>query len=73
MLTVVKYHSLQLRCHFVLFQSFKQFNIKAAKSHHCTLQKKVDQLLAKGAIELSTGGAGFYSNVFIVPKCSGGL
>ena len=30
-------------------------------------------LLAKGAIEQSTGGAGFYSNVFVVPKHMGGL
>ena len=30
-------------------------------------------LLAKGAIEPSSGGAGFYSSVFIVPKDTGGL
>ena len=37
------------------------------------IQKEVDELLAKGAIEPSSGGAGFYSNVFVVPKHTGGL
>ena len=35
--------------------------------------KEVDELLAKGAIELSWGGAGFYSSMFVVPKHTGGL
>ena len=34
---------------------------------------EVDELLAKGAIEPSSGGAGFYSSVFVVPKHTGGL
>ena len=32
------------------------------------IQKEVGELLAKGAIEPSLGGAGFYSSVFVVPK-----
>ena len=30
--------------------------------------RRLDELLAKGAIEPSSGGVGFYSNVFVVPK-----
>ena len=30
-------------------------------------------MLAKGAIEQSSGGAGFYSSIFVFPKCTGGL
>ena len=33
----------------------------------------MDKLLSKGAIETSSGGAGFYSSVFVGPKCTGGL
>ena len=44
-----------------------------AAAHHPVIQKEVDELLAKGAIEPSSGGAGFYSNVFVVPKHTGGL
>ena len=33
----------------------------------------VDELLTKGAIESSTGGAVFYSDVFCVVKFSGDL
>ena len=36
-------------------------------------RKEVDELLAKGAIEPSSGGAGFYSSIFVVPKHTGGL
>ena len=36
-------------------------------------RKEVDELLAKGATEPSSDGAGFYSNVFVVPKRTGGL
>ena len=32
-----------------------------------------NELLAKGAIETSSGGAGFYSSMFMVPKHAGGL
>ena len=34
---------------------------------------KVDELLSKGEIEPSPGGAGFYSSAFVVPKHTGGL
>ena len=44
-----------------------------AAAHHTTIQKVVDELLAKGAIEPSSGGAGFYSSVFVVSKHTGGL
>ena len=37
------------------------------------LSREVDELFAKGAIEPSTGGAGFYSNVFVVYKHTSGL
>ena len=43
------------------------------EAHHPVIQKEVDELLAKGAIEPSSGGAGFYSNIFVVPKHTGGL
>ena len=36
-------------------------------------RRRVDELLAKGAIEPSSSGAGFYSSMFVVPKCTGGL
>ena len=42
-------------------------------THHPINQKEVDELLAKGTIEPSFGGAGFYSSMFGVPKCTGGL
>ena len=70
---MVKGHHFQLRSHPSLFQNFKQFNTKAVATHHPIIQKEVDELLAKGAIEPSSGGAGMYSNVFAFPKCTGGL
>ena len=33
----------------------------------------MDELFAKGVVELSSGDAGFYSSVFVVPKHTGGL
>ena len=66
-------HHLQLRYHPPLFHNFWQFNVKAAVAHHPIIQKKVNELLAKGAIEPSSGGAGFYSSVFVVPKFTGGI
>ena len=33
----------------------------------------MDELLAKGVIEPSSDGAGFYSSVFVVPECTIGL
>ena len=47
--------------------------MKAATAHHPIIQKGVDELLSKGAIEPSSGGAGVYSSVFVVPKHTGGL
>ena len=66
-------HHLQLRSHPLLFHDFWHFNVKAAAAHHPVIQKEVDELLAKGAIEPSSGGAGFYSSMFVVPKHNGGL
>ena len=42
-------------------------------AHHPIIQEELDELLAKVAIEPLTGGTGFYSNVFVVPKCTGCL
>ena len=73
MLNMVWGHHLQLKSHPPLFHDFQHFNVKAAAPHHPVIQKEVDELLAKGAIEPSSGGAGFYSSVFVVPKCTEGL
>ena len=70
---MVQGHHLQLRSHPHLFCDFWHFNVKAAAAHHPVIQKEVDELLAKGAIEPSSGGAGFYSSVFVVPKHTGDL
>ena len=70
---MVRGHHLQLRSHPPLFRDFWHFNVKAAAAHHPVIQKEVDELLAKGGIEPSWGGAGFYSSVFVVPKHTGGL
>ena len=61
---IVEGHHLQLRCHSPLFCNFKWPNIKAAVAHHPIIQKVVHKLLSKGSTEPSTGGVGFYSNVF---------
>ena len=73
MLNMVWSHHLQLRSCPPLFCNFGQFNVKMAAAHHPISQKEVDELLAKGVIEPSSGGAGFYSSVFVVPKHTGGL
>ena len=44
-----------------------------AITHHLIIQKEVNKLLAKGAIEPSSCGAAFYSSMFVIPKCTGGL
>ena len=67
------FHYLQLRSDPPLFHDFRPFNVKAAAAHHPVIQKEVDELLAKGALEPSSGGAGFYSSMFVVPMCTGGL
>ena len=72
-LNMVWGHHLQLRSHPPLFCDFWHFNVKAAAAHHPVIQKEVDELLAKGAIEPSSGGGGFYSSMFVVPKHTGGL
>ena len=69
---MVKGHYLKLRSCSPLFCNFKWFNIKAAAAHHPIILKVV-RLLTKGAVEPLSGGAGFYSNVFVVPKHVGGL
>ena len=66
-------HHLQLRYHPPLFHNFWQFTVKVAVAHHPIIQKEVDELLAKGAIEPSSGGTGFYSSMFVVPKGISGL
>ena len=71
-LNMVQGHHLQLQSHPPLFHNFWQLNVKAATTHHPSILK-VDELLAKGAIEPSSGGAGFYSSMFVVPKHAGGL
>ena len=55
----------QHRCCPSLFHNFRWFGIKAAVGHHPIVQK---ELLAKGTIEPSTGGAVSYYNVFFVPE-----
>ena len=72
-LSMVWGHHLQLRSHPPLFCDFWHFNVKVAAAHHPVIQKEVDELLAKGAVEPSSGGAGFYSSMFVVPKHTGGL
>ena len=58
-LNMVQGHHLQLRSCLPLFHDFQHFNVKAAAAHHPVIQKEVDELLAKGAIEPSSGGADF--------------
>ena len=70
---MVQGHYLQLRSHPPLFHHFWHFNVKVPAAHHPVIQKEVDELLAKGAVEPSSGGAGFYSSVFVVPKHNGGI
>ena len=72
-LNMVQGHHLQLRSHPPLFRNFRHFNVKVPAAHHPVLQKEVDELLAKGAIEPSSGGASFYSSKFVVPKCTEGF
>ena len=72
-LSMVKTHHLQLRSHPALFCNFNQSNIKAAAAHHPIIQKEGDEMLAEGVIEPSSGSAGFYSSVFVVPNHAGGL
>ena len=61
-LNMVWGHHLQLRPHPSLYNDFWCFNVKAVAAHHPVIQREVGELLAKGAIEPSSGGAGFYSS-----------
>ena len=56
-----------------MLHNFKQLDIKAAEACHPIIHKEVDELLAKGAIEPSSGSTVSYSSVFVVPKCTGGV
>ena len=64
-LNMVQGHHLQLTSRPPLFHNFWHFNVKVPAAHHPVIQKEVDELLAKGAIEPSSGGARFYSSVFV--------
>ena len=72
-LNMVEGHHLQLRSHSSLSRDFWHFNVKAAAGHHPVIQKEVDELLANRAVELSSGGTGFYSSMLVVSKHTGGL
>ena len=72
-LNMITAHHLQLRCNPLLFHNYKWLNIKATFAQHSFIWKEVDELLAKGATETSTGGAGFYSNVFVASNVSVGI
>ena len=65
---MVKGHHVQLRVQPPLLCNFHWFNFKSSLAHHLVIQKEVQELLPKEAIEPSTGGAGFYSNVSVVPS-----
>ena len=72
-LNIVQGHHLWLQSCPPLFHNFWQFNVQVATIHHPIIQKEVNELFAKGVIEPSSGGAGFYSSVFVVPEPTGGL
>ena len=71
-LNMVQGHHLQLRSHPPLFRNFWQLNVTADAVPHAVIQE-VDKLLSKGAVEPSSGSAGFYSSVLFVPKHTGGF
>ena len=72
-LNMVWGHHLQLKSCPPLFHKFWQFNVKVAVAQHPIIQKEADELLSKIAIETSSGGAGFYSRMCMIPMCTGGL
>ena len=72
-LNMVQDHCPQLSSHPPMFHNLQPFNVKAAAAHHPIIQKEVDELLAKGAKEASSGAANFYSSVFVVHKHTGDL
>ena len=61
-LNKVKGHHLQLRYHHPSSHNFKWLNIKPAMGNHPIIQKEVDELLAKGAIEPLMGVTVLYLN-----------
>ena len=65
---MVKGHCLQLRCHPPLSKTSNGLTLG-----YPVIWKEVDGVSAKSAIEPYGGGAGFYSNVLVVPKHTGGL
>ena len=65
---MVKGYHLQLKCCLLVFHDHKWLKIKAS-----FIQKEVDELLAKSAIEPSTGDARFYANILVVHKHTNGL
>ena len=61
MLNMFMNHHLQLKCHPSLSRNVTWFNIKFAVAYHPVIIQDLDELLCKGAIEPSTGGAGLNS------------
>ena len=47
--------------------------MNVATAYCLVVQKVVDELLAKGITEPSTGSASFYSNVLVAPKFTDAL
>ena len=70
---MVQGHHLQHRSHPSFFCNFKWVSIKLTVAHHPNFWNEVDELLAKEVIETFSASAGFYSSVFVVPMCTGGL
>ena len=51
---------------------YRWLNIKAATAYYPVIQTEVNDPLPKDTIEPLSGGAGFYWNMFVVPKHTGG-
>ena len=58
-------HHLQIKWSPPFLCDHKWYNIKAFLDHLYGLWEEFDEVLAKGAIELSTDGAGSYSDGFL--------
>ena len=69
MLSKAKGHHLQLRCHPLLFHTFKQCNIKATPSLHSIIQKEVGEFLTRAPPNHQR----IVLKCFVVPKHTGGL
>ena len=72
-LNMVKIHNHQRRWYPVSFHNLKLFHMKPAMANHPIIQKEVNKLLVKHTTEPFTGGAGFYSTIFVTLKHNGGL